>query len=106
MACTIRSPARGYSGVSVRLVRTLVDMLNLGVVPTRRPRGRSATSTATAHIGLAVFGDGQAWSRGKLLPGADLIDGADIAGAISVGPAGQHPRLRRPVAGAARRQRA
>ena len=79
MACTIRSLARGYSGVSVRLVRTLVDMLNLGVVPYAPSQGSVGYLTATAHIGLAVFGEGQAWYRGTLLPGAEALRRAGIA---------------------------
>jgi histidine ammonia-lyase len=31
------------------------------------------------HIGLAVFGEGQAWYRGELLPGAEALRRAGIA---------------------------
>jgi histidine ammonia-lyase len=79
MACTIRSLARGYSGVSVRLVQTLVDMLNRGVVPHAPSQGSVGYLTATAHIGLAVFGEGRAWYGGELLPGAEALRRAGIA---------------------------
>ncbi|WP_420120112.1 HAL/PAL/TAL family ammonia-lyase [Nakamurella sp.] len=90
MACTIRSLARGYSGVSVRLVQTLVDMLNRGVVPYAPSQGSVGYLTATAHIGLAVFGEGQAWYRGDLLAGAEALRRAGIAG--------QEPGLREGLA--------
>src|SRR6478752_449993 len=90
MACTIRSLARGYSGVSVRLVRTLVEMLNRGVVPYAPSQGSVGYLTATAHIGLAVFGEGQAWFQGELLPGAEALRRAGIAG--------QEPGLREGLA--------
>lgn len=78
MACTIRSLARGYSGVSLRLVQTLVDMLNRGVVPYAPSQGSVGYLTATAHIGLAVFGEGQARYEGALLPGAEALRRAGI----------------------------
>lgn len=80
MACTVRSLARGYSGVSVRLVQTLVDMLNRGVVPYAPSQGSVGYLTATAHIGLAVFGEGQAWFGGELLPGAEALRRAGLPG--------------------------
>lgn len=78
MACIVRSLAQGYSGVSVRLVQTLVDMLNRGVVPYAPSQGSVGYLTATAHIGLAVFGEGQAWYGGELLPGAEALRRARI----------------------------
>ncbi|MFC3944030.1 histidine ammonia-lyase [Pseudomonas gingeri NCPPB 3146 = LMG 5327] len=79
MATMIRALLQGCSGVSPDLVLTMTEMLNRGVTPWSPSGGSVGYLIATAHIGLAVFGQGQAWYRGQLLPGGEALAQAGIA---------------------------
>ncbi|KZX21576.1 HAL/PAL/TAL family ammonia-lyase [Rathayibacter tanaceti] len=89
MTVMITALARGFSGVGVRLLQTMVDMLNRGVTPWAPAQGSVGYLTATAHIGLAVFGEGRAWFDGELLPGAEALRRAGIE-RIEPGPREGH----------------
>lgn len=78
MTTMIKALAQGSSGVGVRMLQTMVDMLNEGVTPWAPAQGSVGYLTATAHIGLAVFGEGRAWYEGTLLPGAEALRRAGI----------------------------
>ncbi len=79
MATIIVAMLKGASGVSPELLATMVAMLNQGVIP-RAPMGGSVGYLiATAHIGLAVFGEGESWYQGELLSGAEALRRAGIA---------------------------
>ena len=78
MAVTLKSLLQGYSGVSPSLAQRLADMLNRGVTPWSPARGSVGYLIATAHIGLAVFGEGQCWYQGQLLPAAQALALAEI----------------------------
>ena len=79
MATMIKALLQGFSGVSPELVVTMAQMLNRGVTPWSPGGGSVGYLIATAHIGLAVFGQGKAWYQGELLPGGEALRRAGIA---------------------------
>jgi histidine ammonia-lyase len=79
MATMIKALLQGFSGVSPDLVETMAYMLNRGVTPWSPGGGSVGYLIATAHIGLAVFGQGKAWFQGELLPGGEALRRAGIA---------------------------
>ena len=78
MATIIVAMLKGASGVSPELVETMAAMLNKGVIPRAPVGGSVGYLIATAHIGLAVFGYGEAWLDGELLSGAEALARAGI----------------------------
>lgn len=79
MATVIKAFLQGASGVSPDLALTMAAMLNNGVTPWSPAGGSVGYLIATAHIGLAVFGEGKAWYRGELLSGGEALARAGIA---------------------------
>lgn len=78
MATMIKSLLQGASGVSTHLVETMAAMLNRGVTPWSPSGGSVGYLIATAHIGLTIFGHGQAWYDGELLQGHEAMRRAGI----------------------------
>ncbi|MCB8877052.1 HAL/PAL/TAL family ammonia-lyase [Acidisoma silvae] len=70
---------KAASGVSPGLVETMAAMLNRGVTPWSPSGGSVGYLIATAHIGLAIFGESQAYYEGVLLPAADALSRAGIS---------------------------
>lgn len=73
--------ASGNCGVRLELVQTLLDMLNSGVhpyIPQRGSVGASGDLAPLAHLGLVLIGEGQAYYKGKLLPGKEAMKLAEI----------------------------
>ncbi len=79
MATMIKALLQGASGVGPELALTMAAMLNRGVTPWSPCGGSVGYLIATAHIGLAVFGQGRAWFGGQLLSGAEALRRAGIA---------------------------
>lgn len=76
------SLARGYSGVRVEIVETLIAMLNadvLPVVPSRGSVGASGDLAPLAHIASVLIGEGQAYYQGQLLSGEGALAWAGIS---------------------------
>ncbi|MBY0689116.1 aromatic amino acid lyase [Microbacterium marinilacus] len=78
MATMLAALAQGRSGVGVALVQRLAAMLNRGVTPWAPSQGSVGYLTATAHIGLVLFGRGRAWYGGQLLDGAEALRRAGL----------------------------
>jgi len=70
-----QSAAQGASGVGPELVVTMAEMLNRGVTPWSPGGGSVGYLIATAHIGLAVFGQGKAWYENGIVACADPCTG-------------------------------
>ncbi|NIY48980.1 aromatic amino acid lyase [Cedecea colo] len=68
MVVTLKSLLQGYSGVTPALAQRIADMLNQQVTPWSPGSGSVGYLIATAHIGLAVFGEGRCWYQGEMLP--------------------------------------
>lgn len=64
--------ATGHSGVRVRTLEALIDLLNHNVVPVI-PRwgsvGASGDLAPLSHLALVLVGEGEAWLDGQRLPG-------------------------------------
>ncbi|MBX5449955.1 histidine ammonia-lyase [Thermogemmatispora sp.] len=75
------SLARGHSGVRVEVVRLLIDLLNAQlhpIVPSRGSVGASGDLAPLAHLALVLVGEGEAWYRGRRLPGAQALAEAGL----------------------------
>lgn len=73
--------AKGYSGLRPKLFLTFVEMLNRGVTPLFYEKGSVGTSGDLAplsQMGLVVIGEGKAYYKGKILPGAAAMKRAGI----------------------------
>ncbi len=82
MVARAASLARGYSGVSETLFRTLLDCLErdlVPVVPEMGTVGASGDLTPLAHVALAMLGEGEMWYRGERLPAAQALRAAGLA---------------------------
>lgn len=78
MAVMLKSLLQGYSGVSAELATRMAEMLNRQVTPWSPASGSVGYLIATAHIGLSLFGEGQCWYQGELLPSAEALAKAGI----------------------------
>ena len=68
--------AKGYSGVRPELLMTCIEMLNKNVIPAFYEKGSVGTSGDLAplsQMGLVVIGEGNAYYKGKILPGAEAM---------------------------------
>lgn len=73
--------ARGYSGVRLPVVDTLVQMLNRGVhpvIPEKGSLGASGDLAPLAHVALVMIGLGEAHYKGRRLPGSQAMSMAGI----------------------------
>ena len=87
--CTVRAImllrantlASGNCGVRLKLVQTLLDMINTGVhpyIPQKGSVGASGDLAPLAHLGLVLIGEGQAFYKGELLSGKEAMKAANI----------------------------
>jgi histidine ammonia-lyase len=63
LALRIQALAKGYSGVTVELIDTLIELYNRGIVPAVFEQGSVGASgdlAPLAHLALVVIGEGQA----------------------------------------------
>ncbi len=82
MIARAASLARGYSGVSAPLFHTLLDCINLDlvpVVPEMGTVGASGDLTPLAHVTLALMGEGDMWYKGERLPSHDALIAAGLS---------------------------
>ncbi|HEX7155769.1 MAG TPA: histidine ammonia-lyase [Burkholderiaceae bacterium] len=82
LALKAASLARGYSGVSERLVDTLVAVHNAGLVPwvpSQGSVGASGDLAPLAHMTLALLGEGHMQVDGERGDAAPLLQAAGIA---------------------------
>jgi histidine ammonia-lyase len=82
MALRANALARGFSGVRVSTVETLLEMLAadlLPVVPRKGSVGASGDLAPLAHLALALIGEGEVRRRGRRLPARRALASARIA---------------------------
>jgi histidine ammonia-lyase len=82
-AMTIRANAlvKGYSGVRMETLNTLVEMINKGVhpyIPEKGSLGASGDLAPLAHMVLPMLGLGKAEYKGELMSGREAMDRAGI----------------------------
>jgi histidine ammonia-lyase len=73
--------AKGYSGIRLETLETLLTLLNKGVhplVPAKGSVGASGDLAPLSHMALVLVGRGEAEYNGEILPGADALRRAKI----------------------------
>lgn len=73
--------AKGYSGIRLSTVETLVDMLNKGVhpvIPEKGSLGASGDLAPLSHMVLVMMGEGEAFYHGERMSGRQAMDKAGI----------------------------
>lgn len=74
--------SKGFSGIRLETLRTLVEMLNKGVhplIPEKGSLGASGDLAPLAHMVLPMIGEGKAEYNGEILTGAEAMKKADIS---------------------------
>lgn len=73
--------AKGFSGVRLEVVNTLIQMFNHGVIPVIPEKGSVGSSgdlAPLAHLALVMIGQGEALFHGQRMHGADAMQRAGI----------------------------
>ena len=76
MALRIKDMARGHSGIRLKTVRQLTNLLNRGVcpiVPQQGSVGASGDLAPLAHLALVLIGRGEALHKGRRMSGAAVL---------------------------------
>ncbi|MGQ0733950.1 MAG: histidine ammonia-lyase [Acidobacteriota bacterium] len=82
MALRANVLAKGYSGIRLETLRTLVEMLNRGVhprVPSRGSVGASGDLAPLAHIACVLIGEGQVWDGRQARPALEALAEAGLS---------------------------
>lgn len=72
---------KGYSGIRLSTLETLINMINKGVhpyIPEKGSLGASGDLAPLSHMVLPMLGLGDAEYKGELMPGRDAMDKAGI----------------------------
>lgn len=81
MLLRINALAKGFSGIRLSTVQTLMDMLNKGVtpiIPQQGSLGSSGDLAPLSHMVLVMFGEGEAIFEGVRMTGKEAMDKAGI----------------------------
>ncbi|MGO1369474.1 histidine ammonia-lyase [Senegalia sp. (in: firmicutes)] len=81
MLLRINALSKGYSGIRLSTVNTLMEMLNKGVhpiIPEQGSLGASGDLAPLSHMVLVMFGEGYAMYKGERLDGKIAMDKAGI----------------------------
>lgn len=73
--------SKGYSGIRIETLNTLIEMLNKGVhpcIPEKGSLGASGDLAPLAHMVLPMLGLGEAEYKGKIMSGKEAMDKAGI----------------------------
>lgn len=73
--------AKGFSGVRLETIQTLLDMLNKGltpIIPEKGSLGASGDLVPLAHMVLPMLGMGKAEYNGEILGGGEAMERANI----------------------------
>jgi histidine ammonia-lyase len=73
--------SKGYSGIRLSTLKTLVAMLNKGVhpiIPEKGSLGASGDLAPLSHMVLPMIGEGEAEYQGKIVDGREAMDEAGI----------------------------
>lgn len=82
MLLRINALSKGFSGISIETLSTLVALLNKGVhplIPKKGSLGASGDLAPLAHMVLPMIGEGEAEFQGEVLDGRAAMDKAGIA---------------------------
>lgn len=81
MLLRLNALSRGYSGIRLSTMETLLQMLNRGVhpvIPEKGSLGASGDLVPLSHMVLTMIGEGTAEYQGETLPGAEAMRRANI----------------------------
>ena len=81
MALRANSLAKGYSGIRLGKLKTLVEMVNRGVLPVIPEKGSVGASgdlAPLAHMALVMIGEGEAVYNNTRMSGSETMKKADI----------------------------
>lgn len=81
MVLRINALAKGFSGIRLSTLNTLVSMLNKRVhpiIPEKGSLGSSGDLAPLAHMVLVMLGEGEALYNGEVMSGKDAMDKANI----------------------------
>lgn len=81
MLLRINNLSKGFSGIRLETLQTMVDMLNKGVtpvIPSKGSLGASGDLAPLSHMVLPMIGLGAAEYQGEILPGAEAMKKAGI----------------------------
>lgn len=84
----INALSQGASGISVRAMDTLVELLNrdiMPVIPGQGSVGASGDLAPLAHLSLVLIGEGEAFVQGKRVPGGEALRAAGLT-PVPLGP--------------------
>ncbi|MBN2159557.1 MAG: aromatic amino acid lyase [Spirochaetes bacterium] len=73
---------RGYSGVSMELIKLLAEFLNRGVtpvVPCEGSVGASGDLTPMSYVAAALMGEGEVYYRDRRMPAAEALKEAGLS---------------------------
>lgn len=73
--------AKGYSGIRLETLNTLIEMLNKGVhpvIPEKGSLGASGDLAPLSHMVLVMLGEGEAFYKGARMSGKEAMEKANI----------------------------
>ncbi len=73
--------SKGFSGIRLSTLNTLIEMLNKGVhpvIPEKGSLGASGDLAPLAHMVLVLLGEGEAYYKGERMPGKKAMELANI----------------------------
>ncbi|SHK22214.1 histidine ammonia-lyase [Paramaledivibacter caminithermalis] len=73
--------AKGFSGIRLNTLETLIEMLNKKVhpaIPEKGSLGASGDLAPLSHMVLVMLGEGEAYYEGNLMPGKEAMEKAGI----------------------------
>ena len=82
MVARVQTFLKGNSGIRLKVIRTLLEMVNKGVyplVPEQGSLGASGDLAPLSHMALVLIGEGHAWYQGEVYPGAEAMQRAGIS---------------------------
>ncbi|MEA2059520.1 MAG: aromatic amino acid lyase [Thermodesulfobacteriota bacterium] len=77
MAIRLNTLVKGHSGVRIRLLTLMKDMINAGIapyIPECGSVGASGDLIHLAHMSLAIIGKGKVYYRGDLVPAEEALE--------------------------------
>lgn len=82
MAVRLNTLVKGHSGVRLRLLTLMGDMINAGIapyIPECGSVGASGDLIHLAHMSLAIIGKGQVYYKEELMPAQKALDAAGLS---------------------------
>ncbi len=77
MVCRLNALVGGYSGIRLRVVKLLRDMINADITPLVKSRGSLGASgdlVPLAHMSLVMIGEGKALYNGDMIDGKEALE--------------------------------